>query len=200
MAWFTLRRSPRISRFVSLVVGDIYPATSPSGQVGRQGSRSDAKMIRVPVSRFSVPLWAPLLLFLCVSFLVITHTSLIADTLQAPAPPPFPQPVDIDYGRLARQISAKELLDRPLARNSSTIPRIYHQSWMSSELPTKFQHWTNLCRSLHADWEWVLWTDEDNENLVRKYFPWLLESFLALPAEIYRADFSRSLYMYAFGG
>ena len=26
----------------------------------------------------------------------------------------------------------------------------------------------------HPDWEWVLWTDEDNMELVRQYAPWFL--------------------------
>ncbi|OBT61418.1 hypothetical protein VE03_09497 [Pseudogymnoascus sp. 23342-1-I1] len=41
---------------------------------------------------------------------------------------------------------------------------------------------------------------KDNLNLVKKYFPWLLEAYLELPGEIYRADFSWNLYMYMFGG
>ncbi|OBT81368.1 hypothetical protein VE02_10230 [Pseudogymnoascus sp. 03VT05] len=59
-----------------------------------------------------------------------------------------------------------------------------------------------LCRPLPSDCssEWVLWTNDDTLNLVRKYFPWLEEAYLELPGKIYRADFSRNLYMYIFGG
>ncbi|KAL6796466.1 glycosyltransferase family 32 protein [Trichoderma sp. SZMC 28012] len=49
-------------------------------------------------------------------------------------------------------------------------------------------------------WEWVLWTDEDNLQLVKDYFPWLEDTFLSLPGNIYRADLARNLYMYMFGG
>ncbi|EHK20783.1 glycosyltransferase family 32 protein [Trichoderma virens Gv29-8] len=52
----------------------------------------------------------------------------------------------------------------------------------------------------HPDWEWVLWTDEDNLQLVKDYFPWLEDTFLSLPGNIYRADLARNLYMYKFGG
>jgi mannosyltransferase OCH1-like enzyme len=52
----------------------------------------------------------------------------------------------------------------------------------------------------HQDWEWVLWSDADNLKLVQKYYPWLEESYRALPEEIYRADLVRTLYMYTFGG
>ncbi|GFZ52381.1 hypothetical protein JCM24511_10154 [Saitozyma sp. JCM 24511] len=102
--------------------------------------------------------------------------------------------------RLAMNITGAELLSRPLARDLITIPTLLHQSWKTNVLPAKFEHWSASCRSRHPDWEWVLWTDEDNLNLVRKYYPWLEESYRALPAEIYRADLVRSLYMYTFGG
>jgi hypothetical protein len=35
---------------------------------------------------------------------------------------------------------------------------------------------------------YVLWTDEDNLKLVQRYYPEFLETYMALPAEIYRAD------------
>lgn len=101
---------------------------------------------------------------------------------------------------LARQISAAELMSRPLARDLSSFPRIIHQSWKSLELPAKFKTWSDLCRAKHSEWEWVLWTDTDNLELVRKHFSWLEETYRDLPGEIYRADLMRNLYMYTFGG
>ncbi|KFY66713.1 hypothetical protein V496_01942 [Pseudogymnoascus sp. VKM F-4515 (FW-2607)] len=122
--------------------------------------------------------------------------------LRAGCPPHLaalsPEP-NID-AQLARPLSAAELLCRPLAAELSSIPKLLHQSWKTNDLPAKFDKWSRVCREKHQDWEWVLWTNEDNLNLVRKYFPWLLEEYMALPGEIYRADFSRNLYMYMFGG
>jgi mannosyltransferase OCH1-like enzyme len=46
----------------------------------------------------------------------------------------------------------------------------------------------------------VLWTDDDNLKLVRKYFPWLEDTYKALPGDIYRVDLVRNMYMYIFGG
>jgi hypothetical protein len=102
--------------------------------------------------------------------------------------------------RQARNISATELLSRPLATDITSIPKILHQSWKSKDLPFKFQQWSEGCRIKHPDWEWVLWTDDDNLNLVRQYYPWLEKTYRALPAGIYRADLVRSLCMYTFGG
>ncbi|KFY78246.1 hypothetical protein V499_02537 [Pseudogymnoascus sp. VKM F-103] len=86
------------------------------------------------------------------------------------------------------------------ALHQSSVPKLLHQSWKTNELPLKFEKWSTVCREKHRDWEWVLWTNEDNLNLVKKYFPWLEETYLELLGEIYRADFSRNLYMYMFGG
>lgn len=151
-------------------------------------------MLKLSVSRFSIPIWIPFIFLASILFLGLhNYTTLPTHTWRQ-------QRISPSHDRLAKQVSASDLLKRPLANNTSTIPKIYHQSWMSPELPVDFQFWSDSCRSLHPDWEWVLWTDEDNANLVRMHFPWLEESYNALPAEIYRADLARSLYMYAFGG
>ncbi len=100
----------------------------------------------------------------------------------------------------ARQVSAAELMARPPPGDVAGIPKILHQSWKSLDLPPKFEKWSMTCREKHRDWDWVVWTDEDNLELVRRYFPWLESSYRALPSEIYRADLVRHLYMYSFGG
>ncbi|KKF95425.1 Inositol phosphoceramide mannosyltransferase 3 [Ceratocystis fimbriata CBS 114723] len=107
---------------------------------------------------------------------------------------------DVPEARLAPEVKASEMMARPIATRLGTVPKIFHQSWIDSNLPTKFQQWSENCRKVHHDYEWVLWTNEDNENLVRKHFPWLLEAYVSLPSDIYRADFARNLYMYIFGG
>ncbi|KAG5952359.1 hypothetical protein E4U53_001041 [Claviceps sorghi] len=107
---------------------------------------------------------------------------------------------DVRPSRLAKKTYAAELLARTPSRHGGVIPKIFHQSWKSLELPTKFQEWSRSCRQMHKDWEWVLWTDDDNLRLVQKHFPWLEETFKGLPGPIYRADLSRHLYMYIYGG
>jgi mannosyltransferase OCH1-like enzyme len=101
---------------------------------------------------------------------------------------------------MARSLSPTELMDRPLAPALHAIPRLIHQSWSSSVLPKKFATWSDRCRELHPEWEWVLWTDDDNERLFERFFPWLVDAFTSLPGPIYRADLSRNAYMLLFGG
>jgi inositol phosphorylceramide mannosyltransferase catalytic subunit len=101
---------------------------------------------------------------------------------------------------LAIALSPAELLCRTIDPTAPGIPKLLHQSWKNNELPAKFHKWSQGCREKHAGWEWVLWTDDDNLKLVQMYFPWLEEIYTELPGPIYRADFTRNLYMYMFGG
>lgn len=103
-------------------------------------------------------------------------------------------------GRVARPVAASELLSRGALRRRGSIPKIFHQSWKTVKLPAKFEAWSLSCRQKHKDWEWVVWTDEDNLHLVQQYFPWLEETYRGLPSVIYQADLARFLYMYIYGG
>ena len=100
----------------------------------------------------------------------------------------------------AKRLYAQDLLQRPLATDLVSIPKLFHQSWINSTLPTKFEEWSHSCRQANPDWEWVLWTDEDNMKLVEKYAPWFATTYDALHSEIYRADTARNIYMHVFGG
>ena len=46
----------------------------------------------------------------------------------------------------------------------------------------------------------VLWTDDDNRELIKSRYPELLATYDGLPLAITRADFMRNFYMHAFGG
>lgn len=99
----------------------------------------------------------------------------------------------------ARQISPTELMARPLS-SASHMPKLLHQSWSSTALPAKFEQWSLSCREMNSDFEWVLWTDDDNRLLVEKFAPQFLAKYDGLKSEIYRADAVRNLYMFVFGG
>ncbi|PHH79532.1 hypothetical protein CDD80_4529 [Ophiocordyceps camponoti-rufipedis] len=96
--------------------------------------------------------------------------------------------------KMARQTTPSALLHRRPAAHSN-LPTIFHQSWMTTELPAKFQRWSATCREAHPRWEWVIWTDDDNLRLVQRFFPSLETTYRHLPGEIYRADLSRALYI-----
>ncbi|KAG7673905.1 putative Inositol phosphoceramide mannosyltransferase 3 [Nannochloris sp. 'desiccata'] len=88
----------------------------------------------------------------------------------------------------------------PLCSGGSSIPHIIHQSWKKNELPIHFFTWSKSWKDQNPDWEYRFWTDEDNRNLVKKHYPWVLETFDAFPHPIMRADTVRYMYMHRFGG
>lgn len=100
----------------------------------------------------------------------------------------------------AKLLLPAELIQRPISHDLQTMPKLLHQSWSDTDLPAKMERWSATCRRQHPDWEWVLWTDDDNEELVKTYFPWLLKTYRELPGVIYKADMVRNLYLYMFGG
>lgn len=105
-----------------------------------------------------------------------------------------------DHPREAVFLSAQELMSRPLASDHTKVPKLLHQSWKDTVLPARFQEWSKTCRRVNPEWEHVLWTDEDNLQLVEKYAPWFLDTYHKLKSEIYRADAMRNFYMHIFGG
>ncbi|KAI8806337.1 nucleotide-diphospho-sugar transferase [Cladochytrium replicatum] len=80
------------------------------------------------------------------------------------------------------------------------IPKIFHQSWKNAEVPPRMVAWSSTWKKLNPDYEYKLWTDEGNLELCRTHFPWFLPTFEALPKNILRADVSRYMYMYQYGG
>ena len=93
-----------------------------------------------------------------------------------------------------------DLMARPHSASQSHVPKLLHQSWSTTTLPAKFEQWSLSCREMNPDFEWVLWTDEDNRRLVEKYVPDFLITYDELKSEIYCADVVRNLYMFIFGG
>ena len=80
------------------------------------------------------------------------------------------------------------------------IPRIIHQTWKDNEVPAEWLQAAESWKTHHPDWEYRLWTDNDNLQLVRKHYPNLLERYTKLPYGILRADIARILILHKHGG
>lgn len=90
-------------------------------------------------------------------------------------------------------------LSQKLSQTSS-IPRIIHQSWRSTKLE-KFQtEWQKTWLTNHPDWTYMFWTDKENRRLIADHFPWFLDVYDSFPLNIQRADCARYFYMLQFGG
>jgi inositol phosphorylceramide mannosyltransferase catalytic subunit len=80
------------------------------------------------------------------------------------------------------------------------IPKKIHQTAKTEAIPYDVQKYVDTVRSLHPDWEYKLWTDEDNLAFVTKEYPEFLEVYQGLPKNIMRADVIRYLLLYRVGG
>ncbi len=80
------------------------------------------------------------------------------------------------------------------------IPLLIMQTWKNRRVPS---HWRDSpvdIKKYMPHWEYVLMTDEDNENFCREYFPDFLPYFLSFPYNIQRADAIRYMWLYVHGG
>jgi Glycosyltransferase sugar-binding region containing DXD motif len=80
------------------------------------------------------------------------------------------------------------------------IPPVLHQTWKSDVLPEPLARFQARWRTLHPDFEYRLWTDEQNDAFVRDEFPEWYRLYRSFAREIYRADMVRCLYLLRFGG
>lgn len=77
-----------------------------------------------------------------------------------------------------------------------------HQTWKSEEIPDSWQAshqtWKELAEE--HNWEYRLWTDEENEKFLSEHYSWALEFYHRLPLGIQRSHMMRYFYMFHFGG
>lgn len=84
--------------------------------------------------------------------------------------------------------------------NSHHIPKIIHQTYKFNDLPHHFRVWREECMKLNPDWQFKLWTDEDNLRLVEEHYPHMLELYNGYDKFIKRVDMARYLFLHKFGG
>lgn len=91
----------------------------------------------------------------------------------------------------------------PPSSNNATIekiPRILHQTWKSSLLPSKWAIQSKKCQEMHKDFEYKLWTDESSLEFIKEFYPWFLPTFLGYKFDIQRADAIRYFVLHKYGG
>ena len=80
------------------------------------------------------------------------------------------------------------------------IPKIIHQTAKTKDISWEERHLVDRMRSKLPDWKYKFHDDNDNEQLVMKYFPKYLEKYRAIPRGVAKADISRLIYMFVYGG
>lgn len=89
---------------------------------------------------------------------------------------------------------------RPIKKYPVCIPKIIVQTWKTKEVPEKWKTSPLSIQEIMPDWQYVLMTDDDNRNFVKKYFPDFLPYYDAFPYGIQRADAIRYMWLYIHGG
>ncbi|MBL9081547.1 MAG: hypothetical protein JNK76_07060 [Planctomycetales bacterium] len=80
------------------------------------------------------------------------------------------------------------------------IPKILHQTWKDRDVPRVFEDYVASWKTNHPDWEYRLWTDDDNRRLIADDYPWFLATYDRYPKPIQRADAVRYFMLHKYGG
>ena len=83
---------------------------------------------------------------------------------------------------------------------SYTVPRIIHQTWPTTEVPSRLTKWINSWIEHNPDWEYWFWTNEDIQTFLTVRYPGYVDIFNGYDLSIKRADAMRYFVLYEFGG
>ena len=81
-----------------------------------------------------------------------------------------------------------------------SIPKIIHQTWKDSCVPSSLRRTIRRNKSILFDFDYRLWTDDDNDQLIFDFFPQYFEVFQQLEFGVVKADIARIVYLYQYGG
>lgn len=84
--------------------------------------------------------------------------------------------------------------------NTVKIPKIIMQTWKDHNIPKKWKSSPISIKKYMPDWKYVLMTDKDNRNFVKKHFPDFLKYYDAFPYPIQKCDAVRYCWLFIHGG
>ena len=80
------------------------------------------------------------------------------------------------------------------------IPKIIHQTYKNHDLPETYATCQKQIKTLHPDFEYQFYTDEDIDTFMKTQFSDYYQAFNALPRMIMKIDMFRYFLMYSVGG
>jgi mannosyltransferase OCH1-like enzyme len=80
------------------------------------------------------------------------------------------------------------------------IPKILHQTAKTKVLTWEERQLIDRAKRLLPGWQFRLWDDAENSQLVAEHFPEHFAAFQHIPRGVMKADVARLVYMHAFGG
>lgn len=101
---------------------------------------------------------------------------------------------------------AAQLLRAANRWQARSLPKVVHQTWKTcGPLPERQQAWRDECMRLNPEWQFYLWSDEDNDQLVAHHYPvfhkvYTSAHYTGPSRHMKRVDAVRYLYLHRFGG
>jgi mannosyltransferase OCH1-like enzyme len=80
------------------------------------------------------------------------------------------------------------------------IPKILHQTWKDTAIPEHLKAYVQSWKTLHPDWEYILWTDEMNRDFINLNFPRFLQVYDGYRTVIQKVDAVRYFILQKMGG
>lgn len=80
------------------------------------------------------------------------------------------------------------------------IPKIIHQTWKNREIPEKWQSAVQSVKTMHPEYEYILWTHETMAAFVKSTYPDFFQTYTGYKYDIQRCDAFRYLVLYKYGG
>jgi mannosyltransferase OCH1-like enzyme len=80
------------------------------------------------------------------------------------------------------------------------IPKLIMQTWKDKDIPKKWRRSQESIKKYMGSWKYVLMTDEDNRNFVKKHFSDFLPYYDKFEYNIQRVDAVRYMWLYMYGG
>jgi mannosyltransferase OCH1-like enzyme len=74
------------------------------------------------------------------------------------------------------------------------------QTWKNTDVPEQWKKPQESVINMNKGYEYKLFTDEDNRNIIKNYFPFFLETYDEFEYNIQRADAVRYCILYIHGG
>lgn len=91
-------------------------------------------------------------------------------------------------------------IENKLNLDKDQLPRIIHQTWKDETVPEHLIEVIETWKTIHPDWEYILWTDEMNSEFIRRFFPEFLLQYDSYQHTIQRVDAVRYFILYKIGG
>ncbi len=105
-----------------------------------------------------------------------------------------------DQSESAQSIATERYTPDAIATEPTAIPKILHQTWKDNDVPAHLVAYRQSWQTHHPAWEFKLWTDPDNRELIRQHYAWFLPIYDSYPENIMRVDAARYFILHHYGG